>query len=150
MSIRNLFFLSFLIFMTGCSSDLFLVRNGNIPSNDKFMQLKLGQNRAQVEEILGAPSSKIPFNNESWIYMSSTVRKVAFFKPEEMSRELLVISFNAKDEVKEILIYNEDDGKDIKIDQDQTSSEGHDIGFFQKYFGGVGTFMPVAPTTNNQ
>lgn len=147
MSIRKLYFTGlFVMALSACSSDLFLVHNGNMPSSDKIAQLHQGQTRAEVEQILGSPSLTTSFDDENWIYMSSTLKKVAFFKPEEISREVLEIKFNPEGKVSQIATYDQSDGTACQIDEDQTETAGHKVGFFRKYFGGVGAYLPVAPS----
>lgn len=146
MSIRKSGLLGFIMLLSACSSDVFLVHNGNMPSNDKVNQVAKGQTRAEVEQILGAPSAVTSFDANTWIYMSSTLKKVAFFEPEETKRDVLAITFNDKGVVSAIKTYNKEDGKNIAIDKTETPTVGHNIGFFRKYFGGVGAYMPIAPS----
>ena len=40
------------------------------------------------------------------------------------------------------------DGKEIKVSTDKTETLGHNPGFFRKYFGGVGQFMPFPTNVN--
>ena len=145
MSIRNLFLFGLIIFFsTSCSENTFLVHNGNMPSPDKIAQINIGQTRQEVADILGSPSAISCFDDNTWIYMSSTLKKVAFFKPEELERNVLNINFDNQGKVAKISTYNKDDGKQIEISEQQTPTQGHNIGFFKKYFGGVGAYMPIS------
>lgn len=147
MSRRNLFFYClFVVFLNACSSDVFLVHNGNMPTDDKVSQIKVGQTMEEVEDILGSPSSVSTLNENEWIYMSSTLKKVAFFTPKVIDRDVLTIRFDNGGTVSKISRLNKDDGKKVKIDSDETQSGGHNPGFFKKYFGGVGTYMPIGPS----
>lgn len=146
MSIRNLLYIGLFVFsLSACSQDLFLKHNGNLPSADKISRITKGQSREEVRQILGTPSSITSFEDESWLYMSSTMKQVAFFQPKEIDREILKISFNPQGEVSSISNYSQKDGINCEIDPNETDSAGHDIGFFRKYFGGVGAFIPIAP-----
>jgi outer membrane protein assembly factor BamE (lipoprotein component of BamABCDE complex) len=135
--------------LSACSQDLFLVHNGNMPAAEKVALVRVGQSKSDVAGILGSPSSTTAFGDENWIYMSSTVKKMAFFQPEELERDLLEIKFDSNGKVTEIVKLDQSDGRNLTIDSEQTATVGHKIGFFQKYFGGVGTYMPVAPTKEN-
>ena len=147
MSIYKLYFLSFLaLSLVACSSDLFLVHNGNMPSPDKVSQLRKGQSQDEVRALLGSPSSVNPLDENTWIYMSATLKKVAFFKPEEIDREVLSVSFDTDGHVSNISRYNKESGEIIDIEEAETPTMDDKTGFFEKYFGGVGVFMPVAPT----
>ena len=72
------------------------------------------------------------------------MERIAFFKPEEISRDILVIRFNDDNQVVNIQRLAEKDGKVVNISEDKTQTLGHEPGFFEKYFGGVGTYMPFA------
>ncbi len=147
MSRYNMLFLSFmLLFTAACSSDVFLVHNGNIPSAEKIAQVSVGQTKEEVADILGTPSSVANFDDNTWIYMSSTVKKVAFFRPKIMDRDILTIRFDKQGKVAKIDQLNQKDGKTIDIDTEQTEVEEEDVGFFKKYFGGVGAYMPIGPS----
>lgn len=146
MSIHKLYFLSILtLFTISCSSDLFLVHNGNMPSPDKVSQVQKGQTADEVRALLGSPSSVNALDENTWIYMSSTLKKVAFFKPQEIDREVLAITFDVDGKVSQIAGYDKESGQMIAIDNTETPTMDDDVGFFRKYFGGVGTYMPIAP-----
>lgn len=145
MSIRNLCLLGLIVaFNTACSGSTFLVHNGNMPSPDKVSQVNIGQTRQEVAEILGSPSSISSFDGNTWVYMSSTLKKVAFFEPKELDRKVLSINFDDNGKVANISKYDKKDGKQIEISQQETQTKGHDIGFFKKYFGGVGAYIPIS------
>ncbi len=74
--------------------------------------------------------------------MSSSVKKVAFLKPEVVARDIFVVRFDKDGKVLATEKLDKDDGKKIAIDKDVNASDGHQIGFFKKYFGGVGAYMP--------
>ena len=60
MSIRKMFFISLCLVLGACSSDLFLVHNGNMPSQERINQIQVGQSKEDVAYILGSPPSKYP------------------------------------------------------------------------------------------
>ena len=132
----------FLCVLSACSSDVFLMHTGNMPSDDKIEQIKVGQTQSEVLDLLGSPSSVASLDENEWVYMSSTLRKVAFFTPKIVDRDVLTIKFNQQGKVSKISRLDETDGAKITPDSDETRSGGHNPGFFKKYFGGVGTFSP--------
>ncbi len=141
MSIRKIFFMFTILMCTACGSDLFLEHNGNIPDPSKVAQIHNGQTREQVLDILGGPSLVTGLSNDHWIYMSSTVEQIAFLKPKEIDRQILAITFD-NDKVSKIETRTLADGNNISIDTDETKPTDRDEGFFRKYFGGVGQYMP--------
>ncbi len=135
-----------LLLTSGCSTEKtnewFMTHNGNMPSNERISQISVGDSRADVRRILGAPSTVVSFDKNTWIYMSSDVKRVAFLAPDEVNRDVLTIKFNDKDEVQEITRMSKKDGQDININKNETEAHGQDVGFFRKYFGGVGMINP--------
>ena len=149
MSIRKILFISMLFLTSACSSDLFLVHNGNMPAQEKIDEIRLGQSKQDVMNILGAPSLTTGLSDDHWIYMASTTKKVAFFRPEELERKVLAISFD-NNKISKIEKLNLADGNKLPIDTDTTQTTEQEQGFFRKYFGGVGTYMPFGGTNSGK
>ena len=78
-------------FSSACSSDLFITHNGNMPSNERIAQIRVGQSKSEILNILGSPSSVVSLDRNQWIYMSSDIKRVAFFAPKEVDRDVLTI-----------------------------------------------------------
>lgn len=151
MSRCKILFLLVTMACAGCGStgDLFLVHSGNIPSEDKIARIKEGQSKQDVINILGTPSLTTGLSDDHWIYMASTSKKVAFLQPEEQKREVLAISFE-NNNISKIEKLSLADGNNIAIDGDVTDSAEREQGFFRKYFGGVGTYMPFGGSNEKE
>ena len=141
MSIHKLLFLVTFLFCSACSSDLFLDHNGNMPDQEKIAQVHVGQTKEQVLDILGGPSVVTGLSDDHWIYMSSTIKKVAFLNQDKSDRDDLALTFD-NGKVSKIETRTLADGNKISIDTDSTKPAERQQGFFRKYFGGVGTYMP--------
>ena len=74
-----------------------------MPSEERIAKLSVGQYKEDVLENLGSPSSVVSLDQNTWIYMSADVEQVAFFKPEEVDRDILIVRFDEQNKVKEIL-----------------------------------------------
>lgn len=149
MSIYKMFFLSLVLVCSACSSDVFLKHNGNMPEESKIQKIAIGQNKDEVRDILGNPSSVTGLNDNHWIYMSSTQKKVAFLRPEELQRDILAITFK-DDKISKIEKFDLADGNNIKIDPDETQTANSNVGFFRKYFGGVGQYLPFGGSSDKE
>ena len=149
MSIRKMFFIYTVLICTACSSDIFLKHNGNMPEKSKIEKIAIGQSKETVKDILGNPSSVTGLSDNHWIYMSSTQRKFAFLSPVEMDRNILALSFeNGK--VSKIEKFDLADGNDIGIDGGETKTADSNVGFFRKYFGGVGQYLPFGGSSDKE
>ena len=78
------------------------------------------------------------------------IKKVAFFKPEELDRDVLTIKFNQYNQVADITRLNKEKGRVIAVNENETETLGNRPGFFERYFGGVGRFMPFGTGSSHQ
>lgn len=140
MSIRNLLFLAALMINTACSSDLFLDHTGNMPEESHIRQVHLGQTKEDVYMLLGAPSVVAGLSSNNWIYMESSIRRIAFMRPTELERNILALQFK-ENKLVDITKRTLEDANNISIDTDETKPADRELGFFRKYFGGVGQYQ---------
>lgn len=135
-----------LVLTTSCSStktdDWFVTHNGNMPTEERIAKVGVGASQDEVRQVLGAPSTVVSFDKNTWIYMSSDVKRVAFFAPEEINRDVLTIRFNDVNKVSEISRLGKAQGQEIAVNEDKTEALGQEQGFFSKFFGGVGQYNP--------
>ncbi len=122
----------------------FVTHNGNMPAEERIARVEKGFSQDEVMQILGAPSSVVSFDENTWLYMSSDIKRIAFSKPEEVDRNILKITFDANGNVAQITRLTKADGREITPDEEKTAVNGQDPGFFRKYFGGVGQYNPFA------
>ena len=145
----NKFFLScgLVCFLAACSSaktdEWFVSHNGNMPSEERIAEISEGDTQEKVLRTLGAPSTVVSFDKNTWIYMSSDIKRVAFFAPEEVDRDVLTIRFDDSGKVTSISRLDKENGQEVKISSDETEAPGQEPGFFRKYFGGVGQYNPL-------
>ena len=129
---------------TSKQNEWFVTHNGNMPSEERIAKIEKGSSKDDVLQILGTPSTVAAFDENTWIYMSSDIKRVAFFKPQEIDRNILKIKFDSNDNVTKITRLNKDNGIDINPAKEKTEVKGQEPGFFQKYFGGVGQYNPFS------
>lgn len=143
MSISKVFLLSSTIFLAACVSDeIFVTHTGNMPSEEKISMIFKGQSKRDVWELLGSPSTIVPLDKDTWVYMSSEIKQVAFLPPKELDRKVLVIKFDENDNVASIEKLDQSRGENLEVAQEQTQNTEQKEGFFRKYFGGVGQYLP--------
>ena len=150
MSTHNIFFYSLIgiLLLSGCSTDYFNQTEGNLPSKSDIMSIKKGMSNVEVRNLLGSPSAISSLDHRTWIYMNSTMKRMAFYEPEELERNVVAIEFDFDGKVVKLIELTKENGKDIEIVKDATPVMGNDPTFMEKYFGGVG-YMPIQPTTEN-
>jgi|GEM_PF-239032 len=136
--------------LSACSRDLFISHNGNMPTNERIEQVKVGQSKNQVKSILGSPSSVVSLDKNTWIYMSSDIERIAFLEPKEVSRDVLTIKFDEENNVIDIDRMSQKDGKQVAINEDKTETMGQQQGFFRRFFiytPFLGKIIPVSLPT---
>ncbi|MAK59398.1 MAG: cell envelope protein SmpA [Ponticaulis sp.] len=94
--------------------------------------------RSTVLATLGSPSTSSLFNDDTWIYLSATRERFAFYHPRVVSREITAIRFNEEDVVEEVLQYDETDGRVIQYASRETATRGRQLGLLEQIFGNVG------------
>lgn len=116
--------------------------HGNKPSQDvlELIEPKV-QTKNDVLAMLGSPSSITMFEEETWLYISSKREQVAFFKPDELEREVVAITFDGNTEkVSNVITATKEDGAHIVISAKETPTSGHSFTFLEQMFGNVGRF----------
>jgi len=144
---KKIFFIAaFSLSISACSNLYILNETGNMPKASKIERITIGEtNERAVLQILGSPSTVNNFDTKSYIYMSSKIKSVAFFKPEEIEREVLTISFNKNNVVKKISRLNKQDGQEINITLDKTPTTGKELTAWEQIIGNIGRFnQPLA------
>lgn len=147
MSTHNILFstLAGLLFLGACSTDYFNQTEGNMPAKDDIMAIKRGMSQEEVRKIMGSPSVVSSLDHRTWIYMNSTMQRMAFFEPKELDRNIVAVEFDHDGKVTKLVQLTKENGQEVAISTDSTPVMGTEQSFMEKYFGGVG-YMPIQPT----
>ena len=95
--------------------------------------------KAEVEALLGPPSTVSAFEFNKWYYINSTMKHFAFFKSEIIKHQVYEVIFNSENQVIEINSYNEKDLNEITYNDDYTDTRGNKKSFLQRILKGVGS-----------
>ena len=136
---QNLYLILILCFsVTGCSK---LVEQNGVPVNNEiFQNLIIGSStKNQVKKNLGEPLMIDNHNEETWIYFSQKIEKIAFFAPKLNERTVILLKFkNNKLINKES--FTQKDSKIIDISTKKVISGGRKLTVLQQIFGNIGNF----------
>jgi len=144
---KKLFLTTILTIMISACSNLYILNEtGNMPQSRKIEQIVIGQSTEKdVLNRLGSPSAIDKFNGKSYIYMSSKIKSVAFYKPVEVERNVLTIEFNKNDVVSKVSRLSKADGEEITISLDKTPTSGKELTVWEQIMGNIGRFnQPLA------
>ncbi len=115
--------------------------HGYVPLDEDLQQIVVGvDTRASVEDLVGVPTISGVASESGYYYIESNVRHFAYRAPEEISREVLAISFDQGGVVSNIERYGLEDGMVVPISRRVTDSGSGDIGFIRRLFGNIGGF----------
>lgn len=142
-SVRFLLFMVLLGTATACEPVVDL--RGNLPSPERLAEIKPGRfTKNDVTALLGTPASTSVFGDDRWYYISSKIETVAFFKPEELERQVVVIDFDRSGTVTDIRKLTLQDGKDVTMVARETPTAGRDLSVLEQLLGNVGKFNSKA------
>jgi outer membrane protein assembly factor BamE (lipoprotein component of BamABCDE complex) len=108
-------------------------QRGYLPDPDAEALIKAGKDtKTTVQERLGYASTTATFGNDSWYYISSTEKQVAFFKPVVLKRQVMAIYFDKNNKVIGIRHYRLNDGHVISFETRTTPARGRETTFLQE------------------
>jgi outer membrane protein assembly factor BamE (lipoprotein component of BamABCDE complex) len=102
-------------------------------------------NRQSVESTLGTPTVQGTFSNNTWYYISTTVKVRPVFWPEAKEHRVLAVGFNENGIVEKIENFDLSDMQNVNPVGGKTKTRGRNIGLFQQIFGSLGRFGGQAP-----
>lgn len=120
--------------------------HGDILDPDNMAALQIGVTPyTEVQKILGSPSSKTIFDSENWIYIHSKQERMAFFKPQEIERTVVVLKFSNDGILQGIETKDLKDGIALTPSSATTTPDQNSIGVLDQLLGNVGKFQTETP-----
>ena len=114
---------------------------GNLPDPDSVLQVQPGvDDRTQVQKLLGSPSTVATFNDKTWYYISKKTSRTAFWSPDILDQEVLMIKFDDSGLVSDMKVYGLENGHDITPDPNITPTYGRELTILQQLLGNLGRF----------
>jgi outer membrane protein assembly factor BamE (lipoprotein component of BamABCDE complex) len=114
---------------------------GNAPVPDALAQIEPGRvTRSDVVALIGTPATASLFGDDHWYYISSHFQTIAFFAPEELDRQIIVIDFDKAGTVTAVRRMGLDEGKDIAMVPRATPAPGKELSLLEQLIGNVGKF----------
>lgn len=125
--------------LAACSADV--AQRGNLPTREALAQIHPGTTtRAEVEKLLGSPSSTGVFDGDSWYYISKRTKQIAFFDPDVLDQEVYVIRFNKQGVVSGVDHRTLKNGRAVAMAPGATPAPGRHLTFFEQIIGNIGKF----------
>lgn len=119
--------------------------HGYVPPEDELDQLVVGiDTRATVEDTVGPPSSEALVSDNSYFYVRTRLRAIAFQAPQEIERDVVAITFDDTDVIENIEQFTLEDGVVVRINRRVTETSIRDQTFLRQLLRNLGRFSPAA------
>ena len=117
-----------------------MIRNhGYIPLPEDLSRVVIGQDtRESVIDIVGPPGTTGVLDGGNLYYVASQFRHYGAFAPEEINREVMVISFDAAGVLQNIERFGLEEGRVVVLSRRVTESSVRDTTFLRQLLGNVG------------
>ena len=120
--IRTISYAIILSLIYNCSPRI--SRHGNFFSKDELRILQTTRlNKSEIIEILGQPSTKSTFSNNTWYYIFFIQKEKAYFQVKNSRNKVLKIKFDEKQNVESYDIIENDTSIKIETIKVETTNE---------------------------
>lgn len=125
-------------------------QRGYLPDPVGEASIRIGKDtKTTIQQRLGDPSTQATFGTDSWYYISSVEKQIAFFDPRVESRSILAIHFDGNGRVADIRHYGLKDGHIVAFETLETPAKGKELTFLQQLFNAT-PGVPVGTTGQSQ
>ena len=130
---------SSLIFLNACGFETY--QSGDLPSQARLNMIQPGMSEEKVIDLLGKPifENKVSADH-FYIYFKAKKENRAFFHPEEVERDVYVISFNPNKTVRNLQHLTLKDGNNIIYDESYTQVTGKQLSVLEQLVKNVGRY----------
>ncbi len=94
----------------------------------------------QVAEILGSPSNISTFDQETWYYVSMRTETTAFFEPDVMTRQVVILRFDKAGTLADVRTIGLEEGRDVLPVERETPTSGNEMTIIEQILGNLGKF----------
>ncbi len=123
--------------------------HGFIPTEADLEELQVGlDTRTTVSSIIGAPGASGLLAESAWYYVRSEFKHNAFYAPEEVSREVVAISFDDNGVVENIERFGLERGQVVVLERRVTDSNIKGVSLLKQLFGSGASISQLASMFN--
>ena len=96
--------------------------------------------RADATSLLGSPTAKATFDDNTWIYISEKTQPRVGRTPGIASQDVVALTFDDRGVLRGVKHLTQDDAKPVSVVSRATPSPGSEASFLQQLLGNVGRF----------
>ena len=104
--------------------------------------------RDSIIEVMGVPTTGGVLTEEAMYYVRSRVHHKGYVKPNEIQRDVLVLSFDKNQILRNVERFGIEKGKLIRLEHRVTEAPGGDRSVLQQIIGSIGGFNPNSIVNN--
>lgn len=140
-----------LFFLSGCHIfENSPMPRGSLIEADDYNQLKPGvSNRADALDLLGSPTTKATFDDNTWIYVSMMTAPTPASFPHVTKQQVVVLNFDQGGTLRALRTLNMKDAKHPGMVGEATPTPGTKINILQEILGNVGRYNPMQNMMGN-
>jgi len=134
--------------LTGCGVvhifDPTVRQRGALVDPDALRELIPGtSSRADVISLIGSPTARATFDDNTWIYISQRTSTRIGRTPGVVAQKVVILTFDQGGTLRGISQRGMGDAQPIAMAAGATPSPGSEASFLQQLFGNVGKFTPA-------
>ena len=116
---------------------------GQLATPEQLRELIPGTStRADATSLLGSPTARAAFDDNTWLYISQTTESRVARVPGVDKQDVLVLAFNQAGTLQSVKRLSKSDAKSVAMVARTTPSPGSEASFVQQLLGNVGRFTP--------
>jgi len=123
---------------------------GNKVDQEQLKELTPGTStRADVAALIGSPTIRAPFDDNTWIYISETTQSQVGRMPAVLDQNVLLLNFDDTGVLRRIEAKTKEDGLPVSVVSRTTPSPGTEASFLQQLFGNIGRFNALGSSAGS-
>ncbi|ANA14089.1 MULTISPECIES: outer membrane protein assembly factor BamE [Acetobacter] len=117
---------------------------GSLIEADDYNQLIPGAStRADALDLLGSPTTKGAFDDNTWIYISMSTYLIPMDFPGIGKQQVVVLKFDDAGNLQSLRTLNKKDSRSVAMINSITPTPGTKINILQQILGNVGRYNPM-------
>ena len=138
--IHTIIILNLFIIITSCVNKKIV--NGQLPDGEMLSKLRLNEDNKQViDQLLGSPSFKGEFGDNSYYYFSTISDKIAFLETDLIEQKIIQLKFDDKNILSKVYLFEKNDSKEILMSSNFTKTTGREISILEQMISNFGLGM---------
>ena len=128
-----------LLFVVLAACTPIVSNHGYAPNDEELSQIKVGTDtRDSVAAAIGRPSASGLLNDVGWYYVQSRWKTIGGREPQEIDRQVVAITFDAKGVVENIERFGLDRGQIVPLSRRVTTTNIKGKSALSQLFGSIG------------